>query len=255
MLRREPSRMMRTRASWCAVLVLVLAAAPVAAMADDCPISISTFWIAALGTTQHYAQYKMDMHTAIAGKYAARLSVIGTTADMKHWVRVAPIDFSDKHELVVFAWPTATLAAIELEAVTPAGGATMACTNAAPVAAMNASDDVKATFDDNGVTWPQEVVATGTPFLVRLDSQILHKVEPVYPQIEREALHQGNAVVSVTIGPDGQVVTVAVYKSSGYPELDKAAMDAARQSTYSSPTVNGSGIFSTYLQEYDFQLK
>ncbi len=256
MLRREASRMMRLRASWCAVLLLMLVAAPAAAMADDCPISVGTFWIGALGTNQHYAQYRLEMHTAIAGQYSARLSVIGSTADMKHSIRVAPIDLSDKRDaLVVFTWPTATLAAIALEEVTPAGGATMACTNAAPVAVLNASDAVKATFDDTGLTWPQEVVATGTPFLIRLDSQIVHKAQPVYPMMDREAFHQGNALVSVTIGPDGQVVSASIAKSTGYPGLDKSALDAARLSTYTSPTVNGSGIFSTYLEEYVFQLR
>lgn len=52
---------------------------------------------------------------------------------------------------------------------------------------------------------------------------------PQYPiQAAREG-HQGEVILDVTINAQGEVTNVTVEKSSGYRELDRAAVDAARK--------------------------
>lgn len=52
---------------------------------------------------------------------------------------------------------------------------------------------------------------------------------PEYPAHERLLKSQGVTHVRIAIGPDGQVSSAEVVKSSGFPNLDKAALDAVRQ--------------------------
>lgn len=52
---------------------------------------------------------------------------------------------------------------------------------------------------------------------------------PEYPAHERLVKAEGVTHVKVVIGPDGQVSSAEVVKSSGFPNLDKAALDAVRQ--------------------------
>lgn len=49
----------------------------------------------------------------------------------------------------------------------------------------------------------------------------------------------GTASVQVDVGPDGQVTDVQLIKSSGDPNVDAAALAAARSSTYAPATLNG----------------
>jgi protein TonB len=47
---------------------------------------------------------------------------------------------------------------------------------------------------------------------------------PPYPTEARAAAHQGTVVLQMTVSPQGDVVTANVTQSSGFPELDQAAM-------------------------------
>ena len=49
----------------------------------------------------------------------------------------------------------------------------------------------------------------------------------------------GTASVQVDVGPDGQVIDVQLLKSSGDPNVDAAALAAARASTFAPATLNG----------------
>jgi TonB family protein len=52
---------------------------------------------------------------------------------------------------------------------------------------------------------------------------------PEYPFHERLLKAEGVAVVKVEIGPDRAVRSAEIVRSSGYPNLDKAALDAVRK--------------------------
>jgi periplasmic protein TonB len=80
------------------------------------------------------------------------------------------------------------------------------------------------------------------PGPVRIGGQVkapalLHRVEPVYPDIAVLAKVSGVVILEATVGVDGGVRSVRVLQSRG--PLDKAAMDAVRQWQYSPLVLNG----------------
>lgn len=52
---------------------------------------------------------------------------------------------------------------------------------------------------------------------------------PVYPAWSRDHGEQGRVLVRVTVAADGTVEAVAVVQGSGYPQLDRAALDSVRR--------------------------
>ena len=52
---------------------------------------------------------------------------------------------------------------------------------------------------------------------------------PEYPAHERLMKSEGVTQVRITIGPDGAIASAEVVKSSGFPNLDKAALEAVRK--------------------------
>ena len=72
------------------------------------------------------------------------------------------------------------------------------------------------------------------------NSNLLEKVQPVYP-LEARADHiQGDVILQVTISKEGKVT--ALKPISGPPVLVEAAMDAVRQWTYKPYTLNGQPV-------------
>jgi protein TonB len=77
---------------------------------------------------------------------------------------------------------------------------------------------------------------------VRVGGQIkepkkLKNVNPVYPDIARQARVQGVVILECTISPQGKVTEVKVLR--GIPLLDQAATDAVRQWVYTPTLLNG----------------
>lgn len=56
----------------------------------------------------------------------------------------------------------------------------------------------------------------------------LHNPEPAYPEISLRRREQGRVVINAFIGTDGLAHQTAVYRSSGYPRLDDAALAAVK---------------------------
>jgi protein TonB len=62
---------------------------------------------------------------------------------------------------------------------------------------------------------------------------------PTYPHEAVQKKHQGTAVMLVEVEGDGSVGNVKLEKSSGYSELDEAAMTAVRGWRYQGAIQNG----------------
>lgn len=64
-----------------------------------------------------------------------------------------------------------------------------------------------------------------------LSEAILHRVEELkrYPAAARVDRAEGKVVVKAVINEDGSIGEVEIFQSSGYPSLDKAAMDTMQQ--------------------------
>jgi periplasmic protein TonB len=80
------------------------------------------------------------------------------------------------------------------------------------------------------------------------------RVEPVYPPASRRLGEQGTAMFRVLVDERGRPSEVQTVRSSGYPRLDQAALDAIRKWTF-TPAKNGSTpILSWTRVQVKFQL-
>jgi protein TonB len=81
---------------------------------------------------------------------------------------------------------------------------------------------------------------------------VVRKVEPPYPPMSKRLDEQGTVVMRLTILPNGRVSRVDVTSSSGYPRLDQAAKDAARQWLFARR--DGANVMYTVTVPMKFQL-
>jgi TonB family protein len=109
---------------------------------------------------------------------------------------------------------------------------------------------------------PPTAVATATaapfpeatcahPFVA---ATVSHAVQPDFPAILRDqAVSQAaTAVVYVAVDSAGKLADAWIYASSGYVAMDKAALSAARRSSYVAPISYCRAVSGTYLFQADF---
>jgi TonB family protein len=89
---------------------------------------------------------------------------------------------------------------------------------------------------------------------VVVDARFTHQVQPDYPAIAKAQGVTGTAVVLATIGPDGKVISAHIDQSTGNTMLDNAALDAAKESGFQPPIINGKPATETYRLVYNFEL-
>jgi protein TonB len=89
---------------------------------------------------------------------------------------------------------------------------------------------------------------------VVVDARFISQVQPIYPEIPKSQGIQGTAIVLVTVGPDGNVISLSISQSTGNRLLDAAALDAARASRFQAPEVDGHPATQTYRIVYTFAL-
>lgn len=77
---------------------------------------------------------------------------------------------------------------------------------------------------------PQAIAAPPAPpaplIAARFDADYLHNPKPVYPALSRRQSEEGKVLLKVRVSAQGNALEVAVSKSSGFPRLDSAAIDA-----------------------------
>ena len=79
---------------------------------------------------------------------------------------------------------------------------------------------------------PQDITASQ-------DLSYNNQIKPRYPPQAMRQRHEGTVTLLVLVGVDGSVKDVKVEKSSGYRELDRAAMDAVRRWRFNPEKKNG----------------
>ncbi|HXM18667.1 MAG TPA: TonB family protein [Candidatus Tumulicola sp.] len=128
----------------------------------------------------------------------------------------------------------------------------------ATVALAGNTSTIDAGTNRNTVTPPVATPApTPTPATevyapqVVVDARFVRQVQPEYPDLAREQNLSGTAIVLVTVGPKGNVLSTRVEKSAG-GILDGAALAAARQSTFQPPKIDGKPATETYRIVYTF---
>ena len=74
-----------------------------------------------------------------------------------------------------------------------------------------------------------------------------------YPPISRSLNEQGTVLVQFTIGADGSISNVKVERSSGYPQLDNAAVSCVSEWSYHPAMQDGKPIAVSYEAKVLFQ--
>jgi TonB family protein len=86
---------------------------------------------------------------------------------------------------------------------------------------MAATVTAKDRVSDTSLPGPNEFVNTSPK------AEMIYYQEPVYPQLSKEAGHQGLVKIKALIDSKSVVRDAIIYRGSGFPLLDQAALDAA----------------------------
>src|SRR6202521_2968307 len=232
-----------------AVVAALAAASP--ASSTDCPVAVRTF--VQLDHGARFSRYRVAVTSAIAAPTAVRLVVRGdaNAADPAVFVPLLTPRESVEGKAtasVLFVWPSADLTAVNVKEVIDLTTATVTqCPQAQDVAILRYPGVEKNVFDDSAETRQPHVIAH-----VITDPSFINLVAPNVSETDVLAGHQGDAIIEITIGPGGKVEGVNVFRSSGYYTLDNAALKAARESTFSEPTLNGKPVRLSYFVTYRF---
>lgn len=80
-------------------------------------------------------------------------------------------------------------------------------------------------------------------------------IKPDYPRGARARGEQGEVELEIEVGANGRVTSARVVHSSGYPELDGAALAAARAAKFVPAKSGRKAVASTARLKLHFQLK
>ena len=115
-----------------------------------------------------------------------------------------------------------------------------------------AKDERRETEDAKPVSAP-----TVAPRQARLDAPPKPKrnIKPDYPKGARQRGEQGDVVLEIRVNAEGTVDGVKVAVSSGFAELDEAAIKAARAARFSPARSGHDAVASTARLKLQFKLK
>ena len=80
-------------------------------------------------------------------------------------------------------------------------------------------------------------------------------IRPEYPKGARQRGEQGNVVLEIEVGADGACTVATVVESSGFVELDEAALKAARAARFTPARAGDRPVDSTARLTLTFRLK
>jgi protein TonB len=73
-----------------------------------------------------------------------------------------------------------------------------------------------------------------------MESRLIHKVNPIYPESAKQAGVGGKVILTVTVNEEGSVSDI--QHVSGHPLLNDAAIEAVKQWKYSPTLLNGKAV-------------
>ena len=83
----------------------------------------------------------------------------------------------------------------------------------------------------------------------------LNRIKPVYPRSARRKGREGCVTLDVRVSPEGNVVDADIVASSGFADLDHAALDAASSARFAPATQDDAPIEGCVRLTFDFKLK
>ena len=104
---------------------------------------------------------------------------------------------------------------------------------------------------------PQTLTPKPAPQQARLDAPPKPKrnIKPDYPKGARQRGEQGDVVLEIRVNAEGTVDDVKVATSSGFAELDEAAVKAAKAARFSPARSGRDPVSSTARLKLQFKLK
>ncbi len=83
----------------------------------------------------------------------------------------------------------------------------------------------------------------------------LNDCKPAYPSAALKAEEEGTVRLKLEIGASGQLVGAAVVKSSGYSDLDRAAVKGLSQCAFKAATQDGTPVQSSLVTDYVWSIQ
>ena len=125
-------------------------------------------------------------------------------------------------------------------------------TAAAPTVSVTPKETVPTPVAVNPVTKPETVVKAPTPVVAPAAPHVPvfteaapidgHQPQPTIPDDFRSDTLDTTVVVDVTVGPDGMPSAAMISQSTGKRELDRLALDAAKQWRFRPATRDGEPV-------------
>ena len=99
--------------------------------------------------------------------------------------------------------------------------------------------------------------AEEAPRQARVDAQpqLRRSIRPEYPAGARERGEHGDVTLEIAVDAAGTATEVVVAKSCGFPELDDAAVKAARRASFIPAKAGGKAVASRARIQLKFRLK
>ena len=83
----------------------------------------------------------------------------------------------------------------------------------------------------------------------------LNRITPVYPRSARRKGREGRVTLDVRVSPEGNVADATIVETSGFADLDHAALDAASSARFAPATQDDAPIEGCVRLTFDFKLK
>ncbi len=87
------------------------------------------------------------------------------------------------------------------------------------------------------------------------EASFARRSTPRYPPRAVREMRKGQVLVQIRIAADGRGREVSIFRSSGHADLDDAALDSIKKSTFRPELVDGNPIESVIIVPVDFSLK
>ncbi len=85
--------------------------------------------------------------------------------------------------------------------------------------------------------------------------EVLSLPEPEYPILSRKRGEEGRVIIEIEISAKGKVLRAEIVKSSSYPRLDRAALEAVKIAVFNPASEFGIPVESELKVAYRFELR
>ncbi len=168
---------------------------------------------------------------------------------------VAPRSDSKAGKLPKTAGPVRRVAQASWHERSDAAAAPLSRPAESPAAALPVAPTQQATAAAAPTEAPTPAVVAAAPVYAPervVEARVRSAAAPEFPSDPSVQGLRGTSSVLVTIGPRGNVLKVAVDRSSGHAAFDQAALNAARNSVYAPPQIDGRPATASYRMVYEF---